>query len=409
MAKKIDVVRMGIIGIGNQGSNYANLITGKSLRPRPPVPEHLKSMFPDGPQVPGMVLGAICEIDPEKIELAKKVYPEVPIYTDWKEMITSGDVDAVVTTVPHYLHPEIVIYAMEHGIHAMSDKPAGVYAKQVREMNECAARHPELTFGMMFNQRTNPLYIKIREIVQSGELGKIRRANWIITTWYRNQAYYNSSSWRATWGGEGGGVLVNQAPHQIDLMQWICGMPKKVYAKCINGYQRDIVTEDEVTAMFDYGDGATGAFITCTHDYLGTDRFEILLDGGKIVVENSRRAIVQRLPKPEQEINKEGRGLMGAPSAMGTKSKAEEEVIEYGRDGQPTQHTKVLIDFAANIINGSPLVAPGADGINGVQIANAIQLSGWLGKEVEVPVCEQQYLDELNKRIIAEGKYEPRS
>ena len=150
----------------------------------------------------------------------------------------------------------------------------------------------------MFNQRNNPLYQRIKEIVDNGEIGTIRRTNWIITTWWRPQGYYDQSAWRATWGGEGGGVLVNQAPHQLDLWQWICGVPKSVFAKVAYGFRRDIAVEDEVTAVVDYGNGATGTFVTATHDLVGTDRFEILGDQGKIVVDGSKTATVTRLVKP---------------------------------------------------------------------------------------------------------------
>ena len=187
------------------------------------------------------------------------------------------------------------IEALKRDIHALLEKPAGVYTKQVKELNEFAATKPELTFAIFFNQRTNPLYQKVKEIIDNGEIGNIRRTNWMITTWWRPQGYYDQSDWRATWSGEGGGVLVNQAPHQIDLLQWICGMPKKVYSNVKYGYQRNIAVEDEVTTILDYGNGATGVFITCTHDIIGTDRFEILGDKGKIVVDDSKKVTIKRL------------------------------------------------------------------------------------------------------------------
>ena len=245
-----------------------------------------------------MEIGAICDIDPAKKELAASQYPDVPFYDDYIAMLDSGDVDAIVTCVPHYLHPEMGIEALKRNIHALVEKPAGVYTKQVKELNEFAASKPELSFAIMFNQRNNPLYKKLKEIVDNGEIGSIRRTNWIITNWWRPQGYYNSSEWRATWGGEGGGVLVNQAPHQLDLWQWICGVPQSVYAKVAYGFRRDIAVEDEVTAVVDYGDGATGVFVTATHDIVGTDRFEILGDQGKIVVEDCKIATVTRLVKP---------------------------------------------------------------------------------------------------------------
>lgn len=395
-------VRMGIVGLGAQGGLYASMLTGVNLS------GHAMGRFEKG-MIPNMVLGAICDNDPAKKALAAEKLPDVPFFDNYIDMLESGLIDSVVTTLPHYEHTVVATEALNRGIHALCEKPAGVYAKQVRELNELAASKPNLTFAIMFNQRANPLYRKLKEIVDSKELGNLRRANWIITTWWRPQGYYDQSAWRATWGGEGGGVLVNQAPHQIDLMQWICGMPKKVYSNCKYGFQRDIVVEDEVTAMFDYGNGATGVFITCTHDVLGTDRFEMLFDGGKIVVDNSRRAVVKRLNKPENVMNKEMSMRDVASIFMGGKSDSlmTEEVIDFTADGAAfsSQHATVLEEFAAHILEGKPLVAQGFEGINGVQVANAIHLSSWLGKEVELPVDEDLYVAELNKKIAEEGKY----
>lgn len=397
MDKKI---RYGLIGIGAQGGAYAGFLTGKGGFPGMPAPE-----IP-----PHCALGALCDIDPAKEAMCKEKYPEYPFYSDWKEMIASGNVDAVITTVPHYLHTEIAIYCLEHGMNVLVEKPAGVFAKSVREMNECAAAHPDVAFGIMFNQRTNKLYQKIKEIVASGELGEIRRSNWIINTWWRPDSYYQQSDWRATWGGEGGGVLVNQAPHQLDLWQWICGIPNKVYAKCLYGCHRDIAVENDVTILTEYPNGATGSFITCTHDPNGTDRLEIDLDKGKIVVDNSKTATIYRMDKSEAEMNAtmsmmDVMKLTSGNSAGG--SGINVETIE-NTDGWGYQHTTVMENFALHILEGAPLLAPGSDGINGVNLANATQLSSWLGKEVENPVDEDLYLAELNKKIAAEGKFPTR-
>ncbi len=378
-------VRMGIIGIGAQGGTYAGFLAEGKVK--------------------NMVLGAICDIDPEKKAMCAEKYPDVPFYDNYIDMLESGDVDAVVTAVPHYLHPEMGIEALKRDVHALLEKPAGVYTKQVKELNEFAATKPELTFGIMFNQRTNALYQKVKEIVDNGEIGKIRRTNWMITTWWRPQGYYDQSEWRATWSGEGGGVLVNQAPHQIDLLQWICGMPKKVYSNVKYGYQRNISVEDEVTTILDYGNGATGVFITCTHDVIGTDRFEILGDKGKIVVDDSKKVTIKRLKKSENEMNASMSWADAMKIFMGGDLGEiyDEEVIEF-ESVWGAQHIGVLENFAANIVEGTPLLAPGSDGINGVALANAIHLSSWLGKEVEIPVDEDLYLAELNKKIEEEKK-----
>ncbi len=383
-------VRYGIVGVGVQGGTYAGFLSGTKM--------HFST------------LGALCDTDPQKEAVCREKYPRIPFYRDWKEMVLSDDVDAVITTVPHYLHPEIAIYCLEHGRNVLVEKPAGVYAKAVREMNECAAAHPEVSFGIMFNQRTNSLYQKIRQIVSSGELGEMRRTSWIINSWWRPDSYYRQSAWRATWGGEGGGVLVNQAPHQLDLWQWICGIPCKVYAKCLFGSHRDIVVENDVTALTEYPNGATGTFITCTHDPIGTDRLEIDLDKGKIVVEGSSKATVTRLTRSEEEMNatlsmQEVSRLI-QDNAAGSGLFTEETIEGDGVWGQ--QHITVMENFSRHILLGEPLLAPGSDGINGVNLANAILLSSWLGREVDNPVDEDLYLSELNKRIAEEGKFPTR-
>ena len=388
----MEKVRYGLIGIGQQGSFYAQYLTG--------------GMAAFGAVPTNAVLGALCDIDPEKKTMCEIMYPETPFFTDWKEMIASGTVDAIVTTVPHYLHPEIAIYAIEHGMPVLVEKPAGVYTKAVREMNECAAAHPEVPFGIMFNQRTNKLYQKLRELVQSGELGQVRRSNWIINSWWRPDSYYRQSDWRATWGGEGGGVLVNQAPHQLDLWQWICGMPTKIQSKIIYGSHRDIIVDNDVTIVAEYANGATGSFVTCTHDAVGTDRLEIDLDNGKIVVEDSKKATVYRFTKSEEEMNQtmDMRQVGMLLRGMGGGKLYETETIE-NQDGWGVQHGHVLTNFAAKVMGEGELLAPGSDGINGVMLANAALLSSWLGKEVELPVDEDLYIAELNKRSEAEGKF----
>lgn len=388
MAEK---VRLGIIGFGAQGGFYARLIAeGK---------------------VPNMDIGAICDVDQDKRDAAAEKHPGVRIFSDYIEMMESGDVDAVVTCVPHYIHPEMGINSLQRGIHALVEKPAGVYTAQVKELNEFAASKPDLTFAIMFNQRNNPLYQRVKQIVEDGEIGAIRRSNWIITTWWRPQPYYNQSEWRATWGGEGGGVLVNQAPHQLDLWQWICGVPKSVFAKVSYGFKRDIVVEDEVTALADFGDGVTGTFVTAVHDIIGTDRFEILGDKGKIVVDGSKTLTVWRLKDNEQDISarmdmEDVRKLfMGQYDTAELYSVEKEDFdSEWGQ-----QHSGVLENFAANILDGTPLIAPGAAGINGVRLANAVHLSSWQGREVELEGNDETYLSELNEHIREEGKFPERS
>ena len=386
-------VKLGIIGLGNMGSGHCNNI--------------LAGLTPE------LKLTAAADLRQSRRDWAKETLPDdVVLFENGDQLIESGLCDAVIIATPHYEHPRLAILAFEHGLHVMSEKPAGVYTKQVREMNEAAIRSGKV-FGMMFNQRTNKLYQKIKEIVASGELGEIRRSQWMINSWWRPDSYYQQSAWRATWGGEGGGVLVNQAPHQLDLWQWICGIPVKVFSKNINGCHRDIGVENDVTMLVEFANGATGTFTTCTHDAIGTDRLEIDLDGGKIVVDNSKTAHVYHYidkegnPCTEDYLN-EHMSMMEVAmltSGNGAGSKLYTEETFENNDGWGFQHTTVMQNFAAHILTGSPLLAPGEDGINGVNLANSSQLSAWTGREVSNPCDPEEYAAELNKLIEAEGKF----
>jgi predicted dehydrogenase len=364
----MDKVRLGIIGIGNMGSGHLkNILEGK---------------------VPEIEVTAVADRQESRRTWAKENLPEaVVIFEEGTDLIAAGVCDGVLIAVPHYQHPELTIDAMNHGLHVMCEKPAGVYTKQVREMND-AAKKCDRVFGMMFNQRTNCIYRKMHELVTSGELGAIKRVNWIVTDWYRTQSYYDSGSWRATWDGEGGGVLLNQCPHNMDLIQWICGMPSKVQAFCHNGKWHDIEVEDDVTAYLEYPNGATGVFVTTTADAPGTNRFEITLEMGKLVCENGK-LMLHKLSENERTFCKTAKGGFDTPECT---------VTEVETDGENEQHVGVLKAFAGRILHGTPLVAEGLEGINGLTLSNAMHLSSWLKREVEIPFDEDLFLEELNKR-----------
>ena len=363
----MDIVRVGIIGIGGMGGGHAkNIVAGK---------------------VEGMKLVAVADVNPARLDWAKELDPEIEVFDDALKLMDSGLVDAVIVATPHYYHPVYVTEALKRDIHVMSEKPAGVYTKAVRELNELASRS-KATYAIMFNQRTNCVYRKMKEIVDSGSMGRIRRTNWLITNWYRPQSYYDSGAWRATWAGEGGGVLLNQCPHNLDLWQWICGMPVKVRAFMTEGKWHDIEVEDDVTAYVEYANGATGVFITTTGDCPGTNRFEIALDGGKLVVEDNE-LYMYKLDQFEPEFSATWKGGFGSPKC---------EKIKVETDGFNPQHVEVLRAFAAHIMRGEPLVAPGIEGIRGLTLSNAMHLSAWLDKTIELPLDEDLFLEELNKR-----------
>jgi len=361
------MIKLGIIGIGGMGGGYAErLFAGES---------------------PEIKLTAVADKSEARREWAKEKLPGVEIFADSKELMSSKSCDAVLIAAPHYMHPELSIEAFNNGLHVLCEKPAGVYTKQVREMNEVAKKSGK-AFAVMFNQRTNCVYRKMKELVSSGELGEIKRVNWIITDWYRPQAYYDLGSWRATWAGEGGGVLINQCPHNIDLLQWICGMPNKVHAFCHEGKWHKIEVEDDVTAYLEYPNGATGVLVTTTGDAPGSNRLEITLDKGTLVCENGK-VILRKLAQSEREF------CVTAASAF---SQPEYETIEVETDGENPLHTGVFNAFAANILHGTPLTVKGEEGINSLLISNAMYLSSWLNKTVEIPFDEDLFLAELNKR-----------
>jgi predicted dehydrogenase len=362
------MVRLGLIGAGNIGKVHAGLIAEE--------------------KTPDIQLTAVADRSAEARAWAAERCPSAVIFEEGADLINSGVCDAVLIAVPHYQHPELAIAAFRTGKHVLCEKPAGVYTKQVKEMNAEAEKHPNLAFGMMFNQRTNCVYRRMRELVQNGGLGAVKRALWIITDWYRPQHYYDSGGWRATWEGEGGGVLINQCPHNLDLLQWICGMPSKVRAFCHEGKWHDIEVEDDVTAYMEFPAGATGVLVTSTGDAPGTNRFEITLEGGKLVCENGTLTL-WRLEENERVYCKNAKDYFAPPPHT-------VEVVET--DGQNEQHLGILNAFAACILRGEPMIANGAEGLNSLQISNAMQLSSWLGQTVELPVDEDAYLQMLNKK-----------
>ena len=365
----MEKVRLGIIGYGNMGMGHAkNILEGKC---------------------PEIELAAVADINPVRLQAAKEELPETTaLFDDAEKMMDSGLIDAIHIAIPHYDHPRYAILGLQKGLHVMVEKPAGVYTKQVREMNAEAEKHPELTFGMMFNQRTNCVYRKMKELVDDGTIGEIKRVNWIITDWYRTQSYYDSGAWRATWSGEGGGVLLNQCPHQLDLFQWICGLPVLVDAHLQFGKWHDIEVEDDVTAYVEFENGATGCFITSTGDAPGTNRFEVTGTKGTLICEQDK-LILKKLEVDEREWCKTEKRGFAAPGVT---------VSEVETDGLNIQHPAVLNAFAANILRGEPLVADGREGIRGLTLSNAMHLSSFLGHPVRIPFDEDLYYEELMKR-----------
>ncbi len=358
-------LRLGIIGLGNMGRAHCNtILSGK---------------------VPGCELAAVCDTDPDA--LAR--FPEVPGFGESAALLASGTIDAVLIATPHYSHTTIGIAALKAGLHVLVEKPISVHKADCERLI-AAHQSKKQVFSAMFNQRTDPYYQKVRELVHGGELGKIRRINWIITDWFRSEAYYASGGWRATWGGEGGGVLLNQCPHNLDLYQWIFGMPSKVRGFCQLGRYHQIEVEDDVTAYFEYPDGTTGVFITTTGEAPGTNRLEIAAEQGKLVLEHDKLTYT-RNEIPTEKFSRTTTGSFSRPAVWNV------EIPLPATRGE--QHVGILKNFTNAILHGEKLLAPACEGIHSVELGNAILLSSLKGTTVDVPISGPAYERELKKLI----------
>lgn len=396
-------IRYGIIGLGVQGRAYAGFLAGRQTHPdlpNPAAPQHA-------------VLGAVCSRSDQAAEQAARLFADVPFYRDWREMTASGKVDAVIVVTPHYSHPAIAAGCLAAGMPVLCDKPAGVYASAAQGVLEAAAKSGA-AYGIMFNYRASELWQKVHSLVTGGGLGEVRRSLWQLTDLWRPDCYYSQSPERGTWGGEGGGVLLNQAVHQLDLWEWICGVPSRVWARAAFGAHRNITAENDVTLMTEYPNGASGCFTACTDVLVGTNRLEIDLSAGKIIVEGSKRATVLRYTRDEGAMNAatgpdqlqriiSGKGP-GADAALYTQERFEER-----DDGWGTQHVRMMENFALHLLEKTPLLAPGAEGWKPVELLNTALMSAWQGGAgLKNPVDPHEYLAALNRQILAEGRYPTR-
>ncbi len=359
-------VRFGIVGVGGMGTVHARyLLTGK---------------------VRHAELTAVCDIDPNRL----KPFAALPTFAHSADLIRSGLLDAVLIATPHYDHTTIGIDALQQGLHVLTEKPISVH-KADGERLLAAHTNCRQVFGAMFNQRTDPYYQKIRQLVQSGELGAVQRIQWTITDWYRTEAYYATGGWRATWRGEGGGVLLNQATHNLDLFQWMFGMPTQVRAICRFGRYHDIEVEDDVTALLEYANGATATFITSTGETPGTNRLEVAADRGRLVYENNRLEFI-RNAVPAGEFSRTSTESYAQPR------RTRQEFTFPNHGGQ---HVAILQNFTDAILDGAPLLAPAAEGIGAVELANAMLWSSLTGRVVDLPLDSAGFAAQLAQLIAA--------
>jgi predicted dehydrogenase len=362
-------VRIGIIGMGNIGSHHAEyLLAGKVKR---------------------------CELkavsDPFTEKLGQHEKRGVKIFSDGSDLIKSGEVDAVIIATPHYQHTSLGIAALEAGLHVMVEKPISAHKADAERLITVRQKHPKLVFAGMFQMRTESRYAKIKKLIAEGQLGRVVRFSWIITEWYRTEAYYASGGWRATWKGEGGGVLINQCLHQLDTLQWLMGMPSRVHSFVQLGRYHQIEVEDDVTSYMEFPGGANGVFISTTGEAPGTNRFEIIGEMGKSVLENDKLSFVR---------NEVSMIELSKTAKLGFQ-KPEVWKVEIPFTIEPAQHATLTQNFIDSILDGTPLIAPGEEGIHSIELANAMLYSGLIHQTVELPLDSAAYEKKLNELIAS--------
>ncbi|MBE2215541.1 MAG: Gfo/Idh/MocA family oxidoreductase [Opitutaceae bacterium] len=362
-------VRLGIIGVGGMGATHARVVLAG--------------------RVAGMTLTALADSTDPATRAPE--FAGIPSFPPGEEILRSGLVDAVLVATPHYAHTTAGIAALKAGLHVLVEKPISVHKADAQRLLAAHRGRSRQVFAAMFNQRTDPAFVRIRERITAGELGAIQRVAWTTTHWFRTEAYYASSRWRATWAGEGGGVLLNQCPHQLDMLIWLLGMPRRVRAFCAFGRHHAIEVEDDVTAFLEWKGGATGTFIASTGEAPGINRLEIVGDRASILFENDRVTLT-RLATPAGEFARMARGPFDRPAAT--------TVTESFPD-RGGQHLAILQNFADAIRTGAPLLAPAREGLGSVELANAMLLSTWADRTIDLPIPASTYARHLQKRIRA--------
>ncbi|MBP9902086.1 MAG: Gfo/Idh/MocA family oxidoreductase [Verrucomicrobia bacterium] len=363
-------VRMGIIGLGNIGKHHADYLSNH--------------------KVSRCELVAVCDA-----YAPLDRYPSLKTFTDGEALIKSGAVDAVIIATPHFQHTTLGIAALEAGVHAMVEKPISSHKADAERLIAASRRYPKVVFGGMFQMRTEPRYQRVQKLIQAGELGAIVRINWINTDWYRTEAYYASGGWRATWKGEGGGVLLNQCLHNLDTLQWLVGMPQRVRGFCQLGRFHQIEVEDNVTAYLEWANGATGVFVSSTGEAPGTNRFEIVGTRGRLVMENDQLTFTRNETDMIQFSQTAKQGFV----------KPEVWNVGIPFENAKLPHANLVQNFVNAILDGEPLIAPGAEGIHSVELANVMVYSSLLGETVALPMDGGAWEKRLNQ-LIAGSKLE---
>ena len=369
----MEQIRTVLIGFGGMGRQYA-------------------AMLRDG-EIEGMTLTGVCCRNAPGQQLLREEYPGVAIYQDVEDTLThAGAYDAALIVTPHTSHVAIARRMVAAGKHILLDKPAGVYAREVRALVEQAAA-ARVSFGMMFNNRANAAFAKARELLQSGIVGTPVRAVWVCNTWFRTPAYHKSAPWRSSWNGECGGLLINQSQHYLDIWQWLLGAPDAVYADLCFGRYAPITVDDAVDMQLYYDNGLHGTFISSTGENPGVNRLEIWGEKGRLCVEDTARVLVDENEMPTTAFAACNREVYG---------KLAHHVREIPVKANPEMYQTILRRFSDHLRKGTPLLADGEDGLRAVELTNAAYVSAWQGRKIRLPVDPAVYEELLHKKIEEE-------
>lgn len=373
----MDIIRTVVIGYGGMGKQYVKMLYGKEAE--------------------GMVLTGVCCRNHPGQEEIRALYPEAAVYSDVDEVFCNvDDFDAAIIVTPHTTHVEIGKKAFAKGKHVLSDKPAGVSAGEVRSL--LAAQPEGVAYGLMFNVRMEEAVGKAKELIDAGELGRLTRAIWVCNHWFRSPAYHRSASWRSSWEGERGGLLINQCQHYLDLWQWLLGMPDVVDADIDFGKYNDFLVDDSVDLRFLYRDGSAhpglrGSFQSASGEHPGVNRLEIWGTKGRLTLEDEKALTFDRCEVDIDTFNRENTDIYAQPG---------HHARLWARSAPGKQYRKVFQNFSDHIRKGVPLLAGGQDGLNTIILANAAYLSAWTGEKIALPMDEGRYEKLLAEKVASE-------
>ena len=371
----MDKVRIAIIGLGGMGCSHIETIT----------------------DLENAELVALCDINRKQVRSLATQH-NCPAFTDHRKLLEADLCDAVIIATPHYDHTAVGIDALQAGRHVLVEKPISVHKADAQRLI-AAHRSIGQVFATTFHYRIRPEFRKLKELVESNQLGQITRVNWIVTSWFRSDYYYSTGKWRATWAGEGGGVLLNQCPHNLDMLWWLFGMPSRVRAFCHLGKWHDIEVEDDVTAYLEFPNGGTGIFTTNTGETPGTDRLEITADNGKVVLEDGKITF-RRNETPAAEFRRTSKAMFGRP---------EVSEVDIPISGVATGNPGIVRNFIDAILDDKEPIAPAEQGIHSVELANAMLYSALTEATIELPLDGDAFEKKLCQLIKQSLHTEKRS